>query len=151
MIRCESGSVVSNSLWPRGLYSPWNSPDQNTRVGSLSLLQGIFPTQGSNPGLLHCRRILCQLSHRGSPRILECVTILSPGDFPDSGIKLRSLHCSRILYQLHYPGSPTYKNHWSSSHTMYKIYLKYIMYPYINLNIYILQEKLWEKIFESLN
>ena len=54
----ESCSVVSNSLWPHGLYSPWNSLGQNTQVVSLSLLQGIFPTQGSNPGLLHCRRIL---------------------------------------------------------------------------------------------
>ena len=52
---------------PHGLYSPWNSPGQNTGVGSLSLLQGIFPTQGSNPGLPHCRRILYQLSHKGSP------------------------------------------------------------------------------------
>ena len=48
-------------------YSPWSSPGQNTGVGSLSLLQGIFPTQGSNPGLPHCRRILYQLSHLGSP------------------------------------------------------------------------------------
>ena len=48
-------------------YSPWNSPGQNTGVGSLSLLQGIFPTQGSNPGLPHCRWILYQLSHKGSP------------------------------------------------------------------------------------
>ena len=39
-------------------YSPWNSPGQNTGVGSLLFLQGIFPTQGSNPGLLQCRRIL---------------------------------------------------------------------------------------------
>ena len=69
----ESGSVVSNSLWPRGLYSPWNSLGQNTWVGSLSLLQGIFPTQGSNPGLPHCRRILYQLSHNRSPSILEWV------------------------------------------------------------------------------
>ena len=52
---------------------PWNSPGQNTGVGSLSLLQGIFPTQGSNPGLLHCRQILNQLSHNKSPRILEWV------------------------------------------------------------------------------
>ena len=64
----ESRSVVSNSLRPHGLYSPWNSPGQNTGVGSLFLLQGIFPTQGSNPGLPHCRRILYQLSHKGSPR-----------------------------------------------------------------------------------
>ena len=45
-------------LWSHGLYSPWNSLGQNTGVGSLSLLQGIFPTQGSNPGLLHCRQSL---------------------------------------------------------------------------------------------
>ena len=65
----ESHSVVSNSLQPHGLYSPWNSPDQNTGVGSLSLLQGIFPIQGLNRGLPHCRRILYQLSHKGSPII----------------------------------------------------------------------------------
>ena len=59
-----SHSVMFNSLQPHGLYSPGNSPGQNTGVGSLSLLQGIFPTQGSNPGLLHCRRILYQLSYQ---------------------------------------------------------------------------------------
>ena len=69
----ESRSVVSDSLRPHGLYSPWNSPGQNTGVGSLPLLQGIFPSQGSNPGLLHCRWILYQLSHKRSPRILEWV------------------------------------------------------------------------------
>ena len=68
-----SRSVVSDSLLPHGLYSPWNSPGQYTGVGSLSLLQGIFPTQGSNPGLPHCRRILYQLTHKGSPRVLEWV------------------------------------------------------------------------------
>ena len=62
----ESRSVVSNSLRPHGLYSPWDSPGQNTGVSSLSLLQGISPTQGSNQGLPHCRRILYQLSHKGS-------------------------------------------------------------------------------------
>ena len=56
---------------PHGLYSPWNSLGQNTGVGSLSLLQGIIPAQGSNPGLPHCRRIHYQLSHKESPRILE--------------------------------------------------------------------------------
>ena len=55
---------MSDSLQPHGWYSPWNSPGQNTDVGSLSLLQGIFPTQGLNPGLLHCRQILYQLSHK---------------------------------------------------------------------------------------
>ena len=63
---CESRSIMSDSLWTHGLYSPWNSPGQNTGVGSLSLLQGIFPTQGLNPGVPHCRRILYQLNHRGS-------------------------------------------------------------------------------------
>ena len=62
----ESPSVVSNSLQPHGLYSPWNSPGQNTGIGSCFLLPGIFPTQGSNRGLLHCR-ILYQLSHEGGP------------------------------------------------------------------------------------
>ena len=69
----ESSSVVSDSWRPHGLHSPWNSPGQNTGVGSCSLLQGIFPTQGSNPGLPHCRRILYCLSHQVSPRILEWV------------------------------------------------------------------------------
>ena len=65
---------MSNSLPHHGLYSPWNPPGQNTEVGNLSLLQGILPTQGSNPVLPHCRRILYQLSHKGSPRILEWVS-----------------------------------------------------------------------------
>ena len=59
----ESLSVLSDSLRPQGLYSPWDSPGQNTGVGCLSLLQGIFLNQGSNPGLPHCRRMLYQLSH----------------------------------------------------------------------------------------
>ena len=59
----ESHSFVSDSLQTRGLYSPWNSPGQNTRVGSLSLLQGIFPIQELNWGFLHSRWILSQLSY----------------------------------------------------------------------------------------
>ena len=62
----ESNSVTFNSLWPHGLYSPWNSLGQNTGVGNCSLLHGIVPTQGSNPGPLHCRQTLYQLSHQGS-------------------------------------------------------------------------------------
>ena len=67
-----------------------DSPGKNTEVGCHVLLQGIFPTQGSNPGLLHCRRILYKLSHQGSLRILDQVPIPSPGDLPDPGIKLGS-------------------------------------------------------------
>ena len=54
---CQSHSVVSESLQPHELYSPWNSPGQNTGAANCSLLQGIFPTTGSSPGLPHCRRI----------------------------------------------------------------------------------------------
>ena len=72
---CESCLVVSNSLWSHRLYSPWNAPGQNAGVSSLSLLQGIFPTHGSNLGLLHCRRILYQLSHKGNPHMCMCVYI----------------------------------------------------------------------------
>ena len=67
-----SHSVVFNSWWPHGLYSarllcPWNSPGKNIGVDYHSLLQGIFPIQGSNLGLLHCRWILYCLSHWGGP------------------------------------------------------------------------------------
>ena len=78
-VKSESHSVMSASLQPHGLCSPWNFLGQNTEVGSCSLLQGIFPTQGSNPGLPHCRWILYQLSYKGSPRILECVVYPSSG------------------------------------------------------------------------
>ena len=63
----ERCSVMSDPLRPHVLYSPWNSPVQNTGVLSCSLLQGIFPTQGSNPGLPHCRRILYHWSTREAP------------------------------------------------------------------------------------
>ena len=62
----ESHSVMSDCLQPNELYSPRNSPGQNTEVGSHFLLQGIVQTQGSNSGLLHCGQILYQLSHQGS-------------------------------------------------------------------------------------
>ena len=58
------------------LYSPWNSLGQNTAEGGLSLLHGLFSAQESNPGLPNCRRILHQLSHKGSPRILEWISYL---------------------------------------------------------------------------
>ena len=76
---CESEKVkVQVTQWCPTLCnrmdcSPWDSSGQNTGMGGCSLLQGIFPTQGSNPGLPHCRWILYQLSHQGSPRIPEWV------------------------------------------------------------------------------
>ena len=65
-MKSESRSVMSNSFDPMDFSSPWNSLGQNTGVGSFSLLQGIFPIQVSNPGVLHCRQILFQLSQRVS-------------------------------------------------------------------------------------
>ena len=64
----EGHSVMSDSLWSHGLYSPWNFPGQNTEVGNRSLLPGIFPTQGSNPCLLHCRWVLLSAVPPGKPK-----------------------------------------------------------------------------------
>ena len=69
MCVCVSCSVVSESLRSHGLQRtrflcPWDFPGKNTGVGSLSLLQGIFPTQGLNPGLPYCRQILYRLITR---------------------------------------------------------------------------------------
>ena len=103
----ESCSVVSDSLRPHGLYSPLNSSGQNTGVGSLSVLQGIFPSWGSNPGLPHYRWILYQLSHEGSPRILEWAAYpLSRSSQPRNQTGVLP-HCRQILYQLSYQGSPS--------------------------------------------
>ena len=70
----QSRSVVSDSLRPRGLsptrlLRPWDSPGKNTGVGCHFLLQGVFPTQGSNSGLPHCSQMLWPLSHQGSPPV----------------------------------------------------------------------------------
>ena len=104
---CESCSVVSDSYQPFGLYSPWNSPGQNTGVGSHSLLQGIFPTQGSNPGLPHCRRILYQLSHQGSYHLVILHSIIFT--------VLINLNCLLPFYsqncQLHYLKYLTFVKH----------------------------------------
>ena len=66
---CESRSVLSNSLQPHGVepsrfFYPWDSPGKNTGVGCHALLQRIFPTQGLNSGLPHCKQILYCLSHQ---------------------------------------------------------------------------------------
>ena len=116
-------------MQPHGLYSPWNSPDQNIGVGSLSLLQRIFQTQGLNPRLLRGGRILYSLSHKVSQRLLEWVAYpfssgsSRPRDEPGSPA------CRQILYQLSYernifrdlqkylePGRCTLQ-HWDSTHS----------------------------------
>ena len=88
-----------------------DSPSKNTGVGSLSFFQGIFPTQGSNPGLLLCRRILYSLNHQGSQGILKWVAFpFSRGSAPTQESNRGLLHCRRILYQLSYKGSPSCSN-----------------------------------------
>ena len=82
-----------HGLWPSRVLCPWDCPGQNTRVGFHFLLEGIFLAQGSNPSLLHCRWILYQLSHQGSPcfgrLVLPNNVLLSiyyvPGSAPQAG------------------------------------------------------------------
>ena len=78
---------------------------QNTGVGSLSLLQGIFPTQGSNPGIPHCRQISLPAEPLGKPKNTGAGSLsLLQWIFPTQGL----LHCKQILYQLSYEGSPAH-------------------------------------------
>ena len=76
-----SDSVQPHRWQPTRPLCPWDSPGKNTGVGCHFLLQGIFPTQGSNPGLLHCKQMLYPLSHQGSPlgisNFLEDISSLS--------------------------------------------------------------------------
>ena len=82
-----------------------DSPGKNTGMRCHALLQGIFSTQGLNPGLLHCRQILYHLRHQGSPRILQWIAYpFSRGRSPGSNWSFR--HCRQILCQLSYQGSP---------------------------------------------
>ena len=98
---------MSDSLQPQGLQSPWNSPgEQNTAVGSLSHIQGIFPIQGLNPGLQHCRQILYQLSHREAQEYWSSSLSLLQQIFLTQESNQGLLHCRKILYQLSYQGSP---------------------------------------------
>ena len=86
-------------LVSHGLYRSWNSPGQNNGVSSCSRLQEILPSQGSNAGVLHCRQIPYQLSHQGSPRILEWVAYpFFQQIFLTQELNQGLLHCRRILY-----------------------------------------------------
>ena len=81
-VKSENSSVMSDSLWPHGLYGPWNSTGQNTGVGSLSLLQGIFPTQGLNPGLSTLQADSLPAETQAQ-EYWNGYSIPSPGDLPD--------------------------------------------------------------------
>ena len=112
IVKSESEShSMSNSLRPHGLYCSWNSPGQNTGVGSCSLPERMFPTQESNHGLLPCRWILYQLSRREPQEYWSGQPLPSPADLPNRGIEPGLLHCRWILYQLSYWGSPQSKQY----------------------------------------
>ena len=83
-----------------------DSPGKNTGVGCHALLQGIFPNQGSNPGLLHCRWNLYHLSHQKPKNTGVGILSLLQGLFPTQESNRRLLHCRQILYQLSYQGRP---------------------------------------------
>ena len=107
-LESESHSVMSDPSWPYRLYSPWNSPGQNTELGSLSLLQGIFPTQGSNPGLPNCRQMdSLPAEPQGKPKNIGVGSLdLLQRIFQTQESNWGFLHCRQILYQLSYQGSP---------------------------------------------
>ena len=110
-----------HGLWLARLLCPWNSPGKNTRVGCHSLLQGIFPTQGSNLGLLHCRQILHHLSHGELWKMQSVWNIyLALGGWGDEGQvnRLKELHCK----------------HWKNYH-MYGILIFY--WNIVNLQCFI--------------
>ena len=106
-----SCSVMANSLRPPWtvacrLLCPWDSPGKNTGVGCHALLQVIFPTQGWNPYLLHCRQILYHLRHEGSPRILEWVNYPFSRGLPSPGIKQGSPALKADSLPSELPGKP---------------------------------------------
>ena len=66
LVAKSCSTLATHGLEPARLLCPWNSPGKNTWVGCHFFLQGIFPTQGLNPGLLHCRQIIYWLSYKRS-------------------------------------------------------------------------------------
>ena len=103
----ESPSVVSDSLRPHGLYSPWNSPGQNTGMGSLSLLQGFLPNPGIKPRSPTLQADYLPAEPPGKPKNTRVDSLsLLQRVFPTQESNQVLLHCRRILYQLSYEGSP---------------------------------------------
>ena len=94
------------------LATPWNSPGQNTGVGSLSLFQGILPTQGLNLDLPHCRHNLYQLSHRKPKNTGVSSLSLLQQIFLTQELNRGLLLCRQILYQLSYQGLVPCLNSW---------------------------------------
>ena len=149
-----SRSVMSNSLRPHGLHPgrllcPRDSPGKNTGVGCCALLQGIFPTQELNPGLLHYRQILYHLSHQGSPT----VNILNDKmlkTFPSrSGIRegCPDNHCNSTLFRVFWLVCKTRKTHKNCKEKNRKLSLFIYMIMFIE-NTNDLADKLFKLIRE---
>ena len=104
----ESCCVMSNSLWSHGLYSPWDPPGQNTRVGSLSLLQGNFPYPGIEPRspALQADSLPAKPQQKPKNTGMGSLSLLQ-GIFLTQELNRDLLHCRQILYQLSYEGSPS--------------------------------------------
>ena len=98
---------MSDSLCPHGLYSPWNSPGQNTRVGSLSLLQGIYlPNPGIKPRspTLQADSLPAEPPEKPKNTGVGSLSLLQQ-IFPTQELNWGLLHCRWILYQLNYEGN----------------------------------------------
>ena len=102
---------MSDSLRSHGPYSSWNSPGQNTGVGSLSLLQGNLPNPGIEPRSLTLQVHSLPAEPQGKPKDTGVGSLsLLQGIFLTQDLNQGLLHCRRILYQLKYEGSPLVKN-----------------------------------------
>ena len=102
---------------PPGSSVHGDCPSKSTGVGCSVFLQRIFPTQGSNSGLLYCRQIFYSLRHQGRPRILEWVAYPFMEGFLIQKSNWGLLHCRRILYQLSYWESHAHTTHILFFHT----------------------------------
>ena len=114
--------VVSNALQPHGLQPtrllcPWNSPGKNTGLGSHSFLQGIFLTQGLNPGLLHCKHCLYCLSHQDqfSSVTQSCLTLCNPMDCSIPGFPVHHQLPELVQTHVHQVGDAIQPSHSLSS------------------------------------
>ena len=112
-VSCSVMSDCLQPLEPTSLLCPWGSPDKNTGVGCDFLLWGIFLTQGSNPGILHCRQILYHLSCQGSPYVFllhaeslqSCPALCDLMDCSPPGSSVHGIFQARILKWVAMPSS----------------------------------------------
>ena len=128
----ESHSVLSDSLRPHGLYSPWNSIGQNTGVGSLSLLQEVDPNPGmkSRSPALQADSLLAEPQGKPKNTGMGSLSLLQQ-IFPTQESNWSLLHWGRVLYQLNHQGSP------HKSKLAYNELSKTGEYLYIHMYIYI--------------